>query len=528
MREPQLLLPITNNNNVCHTIIIYIIMYPCSSFVRPCCEAITEENNSYRVSRKYHVYLGNYKYNSSSKTHRGNIVVLEIDQRVEDRFQPPFKKECVTIKLYSPRKTNGSGIFFLKELNSRDQADELICNNAERNYRFLACRTNGSVEMYKISSNNEGKILRKLSNFLPPESTRDKIGMCTSCDFLKVCSSTLKERIFASNNKVKSSTNNSVEEAAYVKVVPVVPQNILEKELLSKIAIQEWSKVISSDRYLILASFSSGKCVMYSFEVKKPKTYQTVSSFTAHHMEIWCCAIHRGIAESKNDEITFSTGADDGQWKIWLLNTELCQDSAETLISPRLLTSMQHPAGVISICQIMTAGDSTDCHKIFSQKFLVGCYDDIIRLYSLEKAGKPALLQKISMNGGPWSIKQFLSPALSRNCSQDFIYCQNKEGYPVAEGVTIFLVTCMYGSHQIIQHCVKNGLKKCESEKKPLYQSDSSQENFLQSSNDLNYVAEWLPLKSRSDHCRQLKSSSTLHFLTMSYYSSKMKLYVTS
>ena len=144
--------------------------------------------------------------------------------------------------------------------------------------------------------------------------------------------------------------------------------------------------------------------------------------FQAHEAEVWTCRFHPHPLTQPH-LWPFSTGGDDGYWKIW--DPRILRTTSATLFWRRCTKARRteppciqtkHPAGVTSICPLphesRTLSSHAQARRNFSSRpatptvqtpfFLTGCYDGHLRAYDLRFPAQP--FSTLSLGGGVWKI----------------------------------------------------------------------------------------------------------------------------
>ena len=483
--------------------------------MQPCCssihavkgnlfyvENIQLDKNQVRSTYTCRIYLGNYRYLAGNRSHAGEVALLTLRNTTHVKKKRKNHVEILTCGIELLPQTAGSAIFSMHEIYNHGNP-VYFRESHPKSCKLAVCRSDASLDLFSMKSVGLGSRAEKVASFSPNLDFHraHEYGMCTSFDFAAsfggICEENIRSKFHGISRQHALDLCDNVSEMQRSKASQQERVHGAERYNFS-----DQHKIVENceSMLLLFSAYSSGKVIVYEAFDYSLKQQRIISVFTAHEMEIWCCKVHG----SKNavQSIIFSTGADDGLWKIWSFQ----KNDTDHL---RLISVVKFPAGVVSICQVKEPCETSKqlCYaESCTSRFLVGCYDDIIRLYDLSNELHPVYLAQIPTRGGPWRIKQFSDVATEQNRSA-------------------FLVTCMYGGLQVITY-EPQSLSELLRENS----FDNGHQNFFDVSlkiqdldnsdfDDLTYVAEVAPFPQPRDR-------PPLHkMVSITYYRSKLKLF---
>ncbi|KNH06102.1 WD40 repeat-containing protein [Perkinsela sp. CCAP 1560/4] len=490
------------------------------------------------------ILLGAYSYDANEGKHSGSLIRLQS----KDQGKCDPLKKCTGNGFFSEEipNTKGPGVFFM-QLVLKDNAEGSVIFNtngySNMEKYILVCCTDGSIRILSAGYGLEAnRIHEKACLTLNRESESfESPAMCTSCDISSEAYVNLHSHVakvadgFVSFiQKLKSYASrlrkffnsicawrNGVFEFVWF---PVSETRILRCTLTKQPANQLLTSSVT-----LIATYADGFCAIYLINPSDLRDHSFLHRFKAHNAEIWCSRIHSNSTKGEIGEVVFSTGADDGFWKLWKCQVE------NSYATVSLISSVEHPAGVVSICSIMPHF-SVETRNILpeNQLVLVGCYDEYIRLYSLSSK-KPELLSKVKVPGGPWRISQYFSiDHPNKNLAATLNVCCNCTNLHsgASNDVSHFLVACMYGGYSIIHYHRKVGLYNCKEVRTPKWTSKviASAETADTKCGELTYLANWLPFTPSTklgfpdkEVCGDNFEQS--RFITVSYYQRLLGMY---
>ena len=254
----------------------------------------------------------------------------------------------------------------------------------------------------------------------------------------------------------------------------------------------------------IVSTLSSGGCALLDVEYvglgSESHPAHSTKLFQAHDAEAWACCFH--TTQDSERSCCFSTGGDDGMWKIWdtrMLPTEELvkywdSRNAGSLRVSSSCQQVKHPAGVTCIYPLpgyerhttgFSENQGIDRDSILSSTeymFLTGCYDGHVRLYDTRNLGRS--VSSVFVGGGAWRMSKKRSHQ-KYGANLDPAPLHDVENNDQSTG-SEYLVAAMHAGSVIVKYSPDSGLSI----------KDTQQNDCVVSGKEkLVYCAEWLPFQ---------------------------------